>query len=250
MTKYAAFGTHLEVGTAQIETGLVVCPTGAATGTGNVTVNITDGTINEDEVIGVVTGDTLAEIARKLVTGMLLEAVYTARYNITYHGPYVQIERVFAEANDAALELTWTSAGLGITNNADSAETEAGIAKVEVAAVKNIGGPALSVDSDDVTTHDSTGYWEEVVTTILRSGEVTLEIVYDPADNTHDATDTNGLVYRLKNKDRTYFDLMFMGGALNWTFFGYVSGFEPSAPVGGHLAATVKAKITGQPTLE
>ena len=26
--KYAAFGSHLEIGTAQIETGLVVCPTG------------------------------------------------------------------------------------------------------------------------------------------------------------------------------------------------------------------------------
>ena len=248
-TKYAAFGTHLEIGTAQIETGLVVCPTGLVTGNGNVTANVTDGVINEDEVAAVLIGDNLDTVATKIVTALNLEAVITARYTVSSHGPYVKLERVIGATNDAALEVTWTSVALGITDNADSAETEAGITPVEVAAVKNVGGPALSLDVDDVTTHDSTAAWEEVVATVLRTGEVPLEIVYDPEDDTHDATATNGLAYRLKNRDRTWFDLRFMGGALRWRFFGLVTGFTPGAPVGAHLSASVNLKITGQPTL-
>ncbi len=250
MTKYAAFGTHLEIGTAQILTGEVICPTGEATSSNNISVDVDDATVNITAVIALLDEDTEQEIVAKIIAGLELEADVIAKYRIYGHGSFVVLERLLGAANDGALEMVWTYAGTGITANAGSVNTEAGIAQVEVAAVKNIGGPALSLDVDDVTTHDSTAYWEEVVATILRTGEVTLEIVYDPADDTHDATATNGLAYRLKNKDRTFFDLMFMGGALNWTFFGYVSGFEPGAPVGGALTATVKAKISGQPTLE
>ena len=42
----------------------------------------------------------------------------------------------------------------------------------EVAQVTSISGPGISLDTVDVTEHDGDG-WEEVVATILRSGEVT-----------------------------------------------------------------------------
>ena len=116
----------------------------------------------------------------------------------------------------------------------------------EIAAVTNISGPSLALDTEDVTTHDSTAAFEEVVATILRSGEVNLDIVYDPAGGTHDAT--TGLVYRLENRLKSYFDLIFRG-TNNWTFSGYVTGFEPSTPVDGALTASVSMKLTGQPTL-
>ena len=54
-----------------------------------------------------------------------------------------------------------------------------------IAAVSNISGPGLSLDTEDVTTHDSASGWEEVVGTILRSGEVSLDLVYDPNAATH-----------------------------------------------------------------
>ena len=54
-----------------------------------------------------------------------------------------------------------------------------------IANVTNIGGPSLELDVEDVTSHDSTGGWEEVVATILRTGEVTLDINYDPASLMH-----------------------------------------------------------------
>lgn len=54
-----------------------------------------------------------------------------------------------------------------------------------VANVTNIGGPSLALDVEDVTSHESTGGWEEVIATILRTGEVTLDINYDPASPMH-----------------------------------------------------------------
>jgi len=116
---------------------------------------------------------------------------------------------------------------------------------VAYAQVTNISGPGLSLDTEDVTSHDSTGGWEEVVGTILRSGEVTLEIVYDPGGATHAA-----LLVDLAARTRidTY-TLDFPDAVTIWDFNAFVVGFEPTAPVGGALSATVKFKLSGQPTL-
>ena len=116
--------------------------------------------------------------------------------------------------------------------------------------VTNISGPGLSLDTEDVTSHDSTGGWEEVVGTILRSGEVTMDIVYDPAGATYANAGTGllaDLVARVLVED---FHLVFSdAGATEWDFDAFVTGFEPSAPVGGALTASVKFKLSGAPTL-
>jgi predicted secreted protein len=116
----------------------------------------------------------------------------------------------------------------------------------EIAHVTKMGGPGLGVDTEDVTTHDSTSAWEEVVATILRTGEMTLDIIYDPNDGTHDATD--GLVSKLDSKTKANFELIFPD-ATEWSFSAYVTGFEPDEPHDGALTASVSLKITGQPTL-
>ena len=120
---------------------------------------------------------------------------------------------------------------------------------VEIAQVTNISGPGLSLDTEDVTSHDSTGDWEEVVGTILRSGEVSLDIVYDPAHATHKNA-SGGLLYDFAQKASNTYTLTFPdSGATEWSFTALVTGFEPGAPVGGALTAAVKLKLTGQPTL-
>jgi len=119
----------------------------------------------------------------------------------------------------------------------------------EIAGVSNISGPGLSVDIEDVTTHDSTGAWEEVVATILRSGEVSLDIVYDPVAATHKYA-AGGLIHDLVSRTKVTYTLVFPDvGATEWTFDALVVGFEPTAPVAGGLTATARLKITGQPTL-
>jgi predicted secreted protein len=116
-----------------------------------------------------------------------------------------------------------------------------------IAYVQNISGPGLSADTEDVTTHDSTGAWEEHVVTILRSGEVSLDLEYDPAAATHKNA-SGGLLYDLASRASQTFSLVFPD-ATTWTFTAFVTGFEPSAPHNGALTASVKLKLTGQPTL-
>jgi hypothetical protein len=123
----------------------------------------------------------------------------------------------------------------------------------DVAFVRAIKGPPLALDTADTTAHDSTAAWEEVVPTILRSGEVSIDLVYDPADVTIEAT-TAGLVYGMKNKTLYTFKIYFPTDTVEasrkiWTLPGYVTAFEPDAPHDGALTASLKFKITGQPTL-
>jgi predicted secreted protein len=118
-----------------------------------------------------------------------------------------------------------------------------------IVAITNISGPGLSLDVEDVTSHDSTGAWEEVVATILRSGEVTLDIVYDPAAATHSAT-AGGLIADMVARTAQTYTITFTDTAsTEWSFSAFVVGFEPDMPADGALTASVTMKITGQPTL-
>lgn len=115
------------------------------------------------------------------------------------------------------------------------------------AGVTSISGPGLKLDTADVTSHDSTSAWEEAVGTILRSGEIKLDIVYDPANATHKYA-AGGLLYILNARTSAEYTLVFPG-SVTWTFNAFVTGFEPSAAVDGALTASVTFKLTGVPTL-
>jgi len=113
----------------------------------------------------------------------------------------------------------------------------------EIAQVTTISGPGITADTVDVTTHDSADGWEEVTVTILRSGELTLELVYDPTEHT-------GLLALLESTEPEEFELQFPDSANTaFAFDAYVTNFEPSAPVDGALTATMTIKITGVPDL-
>jgi predicted secreted protein len=118
-----------------------------------------------------------------------------------------------------------------------------------IAQVQSFSGPGLSADTVEVTSHDSTGAWEEVVVSVLRSGELTFDIVYDPANATHKYA-TGGLLDDLADRTATTYTLVFPDtAATEWTFSAYVVGFEPAMPHEGALTASVSIKITGVPTL-
>jgi len=244
MSEYDAFGTAFKVGTAQVETAVVV-------GTGNSATTL-DLTITASGMTGsaitlnvtIVTGDLPAELAKKCVAAMNANANIIALHRVHADGPNIVMTKLVAIANDATMNIAYT--GGGSTPDAASNDTTAGVVVTTVAQVTSVTGPSLSMDTADVTTHDSPNAWEETVGTILRSGEVTFDIVYDPADNTHDGTDTGGLVYRLKNKVRTAFSIVFPDTAPStWSFDGDVTGFEPTEPVDGALTASVTVKPSG-----
>ena len=123
----------------------------------------------------------------------------------------------------------------------------------DVAYIQSISGPSLSLDVVDLTAHDSAGAWEEAIPTILRSGELTLDLLYDPAEVTIEGT-TNGLIKKMKDKTLITFKIYFNNNTVEgsrtiWTLPGYVTGFEPSMPHDGALTATLKFKPASAPTL-
>jgi len=115
----------------------------------------------------------------------------------------------------------------------------------EIAQVTNISGPSLSLDTIDVTTHDQALAWEEHVASILRSGTVTVDIVYDPALADHVA-----ILANMVGREAVGFELQFPDAAYtSYVFDAFVTGFTPAAPVEGALTASVNLKITGTPIL-
>ena len=120
----------------------------------------------------------------------------------------------------------------------------------EIVGVTSITGPGLSLETVDVTSHDQAEAWEEVRATILRSGEITLDIIYDPNTATHKNL-VGGLLYDLAQRTKVDTYTLVFPGAVTWTFDQgvYVTGFEPTGEIGGALTASVKLKLTGKPAL-
>ncbi len=248
MAKDDALGTQFQVGTAQVETAVIV-------GTGN-SASTLDVTLTASGLTGsplltnvtIVTGDSAAHMAKAVAAAMNLVADITALFRVEASGANLIITRLVAIANDATMNIAYT--GGGTTPDATSNNTTAGVVVTTVAQVTNIDGPGLSVDMIDATTHDSVNAFEDAVAGIIRSGELSVDIVYDPVDNTHDGSASTGLLFKLKNKIRAAFSLVFPdSGSTTFSFDGEVTGFEPGAPVDGGLTASVTIKITGSPIL-
>lgn len=118
----------------------------------------------------------------------------------------------------------------------------------EIAQVTNISGLSISLDTVDVTEHDGDG-WEEHIATILRSGTITLDIVYDPSEATHKNA-SGGLLYDMVQRVLGTWNLVFPTAPVKYfTFSAYVTGFTPAAPVEGALTASVTLKPSGLVTL-
>lgn len=117
-----------------------------------------------------------------------------------------------------------------------------------VAGVLDISGPAFSTETIDLTAHDSANAFEEIVLGIKRSGEVTFDIVYDPADATHD--DATGLFETYQDRETHNFKIIMTDTAnTEIAFSGFTIGWEWSFPVNGGLLVSVTIKPDGEPTI-
>lgn len=117
-----------------------------------------------------------------------------------------------------------------------------------IAEVGDIAGPALSSDTAEATNHSSTDGMEEVVPTILRTGQVTFPINFVPTAVTQGYT--AGLLYHWKQRTKKNWKLIFPdGSSTTWQFAAFIVGFAPKAPVNGILSADITLKVTGSPTL-
>lgn len=248
----SAFGTKLMSGQRQVETATVVCPTGAITTGGNINATMTSALLGggtEVVAVAVLLGDTTAQVAQKIAAGLNLNADFNADFVATFDGVDVITTAILPAANEVAQNLALAvDDAIGMTAAPTSADTFDGIAYTEIANAGNFTGPAMSVDVVDVTSHDSTSGFEEVVPTILRTGELRMDINYEPDAATHDAT--TGILFRYLNSILGAYQLRFPdAGHTEFTFNAYVTSFEPGMPHAGKISAPVTFKIDGVPTL-
>jgi len=126
-----------------------------------------------------------------------------------------------------------------ITNAVADGDIEVAI----ITSVTSMTGPGLSLDVEDVTAHDSLNAWEEVVATIIRSGEVSFDVNFDPDNPLHNQA--LGTLESLTDRDLRDYELVFPTTPPDSIeFAGFLVGFEPSAPHEGKLAAAVRIKPT------
>ncbi|MGJ5817038.1 phage tail tube protein [Paludibaculum fermentans] len=121
---------------------------------------------------------------------------------------------------------------------------------VTVASVKSISGPKLSAEQIDVTTHDSSGSYREFVQSFKDSGEVTLNLVYDPSDTTQG--NSTGLLSLFNSGAVTAMAISYpmTSPVKKLTFTGIVIGYEwGNAEISSALEATVTVKVSGAVTL-
>jgi hypothetical protein len=126
----------------------------------------------------------------------------------------------------------------------DGATTEA---FTTIAEVRDIKGPAMEMETKDVTSHDSSG-WDEHIGILMKGGEVTFDIGFIPTNATH--SQGAGLIADMIAKTLRNFQLVFPDtGTTTWAFSALVKSFESAQGVKDDLMASVTLLISGQPTL-
>ena len=115
-----------------------------------------------------------------------------------------------------------------------------------VANLTGISGPTMSLDTIDVSAHDSPDAYREFVAGLIDGGEVSIE------GNLTDAVEANAFLAVLEGRVPVQMFIKFPALATqldNWSFQGVVIGFETDAPFDDKLGFSATIKVSGKPTL-
>lgn len=114
-----------------------------------------------------------------------------------------------------------------------------------VAEVKNISGPALSMETIDATHMESPSGYREWLPSFKDGGEVTFDLNFLPATAAQTGLTTDFAARTKRNWQVVWPDT----ATTTWSFSGFVTGFTPSAAVGDILAASATIRVTGAVTI-
>lgn len=127
--------------------------------------------------------------------------------------------------------------GFDITVTALDAE-----AFTTIAEILGITWSGLQADVKDVTNIHTP--WEEVITTIKRSGTITCDVNFVPNN-----AGQQGLMTEMVNNTLSNYQIVWSDpDNTTWSFSAYVTKFTPTAKVADQLMATVEFKPTGEPS--
>ena len=113
-----------------------------------------------------------------------------------------------------------------------------------IGELTGISGPSISVDTIDVTTHDSsTNAYRQFVAGLIDGGEVTLE------GNLLTAGAGDEMIELAETRENICFRVKFPQGSTgwDWLFAGSVNSYETDAPHDGKIGFSAGVKLTGQP---
>ena len=129
-----------------------------------------------------------------------------------------------------------------------SIEIGTGGTYTDVAQVRGIGGPSLAADPLDVSAHDDGArFYRDFIQGFHDPGEVTLELLFEPALVTQ-GDFSEGLLGLYDSGEVHHYRVIWpTTGADTWDFDGIVVGYEPDAPHDDALVATVTIKLVGAP---
>lgn len=115
-----------------------------------------------------------------------------------------------------------------------------------IANVTNIGGPARTRETIDVTAHDSPGQWMEFIGGLKDGGEISLDINYDPAELTHDLDDD------FDDDVARNYQVVILPGTEDehtWALKGVMTELSDEFPYDDKMSRTMTIKVTGKPLL-
>jgi predicted secreted protein len=109
-----------------------------------------------------------------------------------------------------------------------------------------ISGPGISVDTIDVTSHDSAAAYRQFVAGLIDGGEISLE------GNLVTAAAGNIFMTAINARTTTACSIILPTTSQSigkWTFSAVPTGFETDAPYDGKIGFSASLKVTGQPVL-
>ena len=114
-----------------------------------------------------------------------------------------------------------------------------------VGHIDNVGGVELSVDTVEVTTHDSADGYKEYLAGLLDAGEVPLDGFFDPADTTGQQAMLTAAQARTAGTCVITFPA---STKATWTFEGLITRIKiGDSPVDGAIPFSASIKPTGKP---
>lgn len=117
---------------------------------------------------------------------------------------------------------------------------------VEVGGLTAINGIEVSVDSVEVTSHDSANAYKEFLPGLIDPGEVSIEGYFDYLDTTGQQAMLTDLNDR---SSKTAIITFPTTKAATWTFTGFITALKiGDAGMDGAIPFTATIKVTGKPT--
>lgn len=114
-----------------------------------------------------------------------------------------------------------------------------------IADVTNISGPSMERETLDMTSHGSPDQWREFIGGIKDGGEVSIDMNYDPGEDTHTTLQND-----FDDDGPRHFQIVFPDDAQTaWEVNLVLTGLEPEYPFDDKMACSATWKVSGKPNL-